>query len=255
MQIKSIKKQRNGFYKIIGDKEYILADDLILKHNILFKKEVDDEILTSLLKENTKYEVLNKVIKYISVKMRSRVEIDNYLKKYLLSKSDYQFIIDKLISLNLINDLVFADSYVYDHFYLTSDGPNKIKRDLIKHKIEINIIDKKIDDLKNEVYSKLENLVKKKLKTNHKYSKNQFKQKLEIYFYNLGYDTLMVDEIFENNYVSNNESDLLEKEYHKLYNKYVNKLDSYKLSVTLKQKLYQKGFEVEKINEIIDKKN
>ena len=255
MQIKSIKKHKNGFYKIVGDKEFILADDLIIKHNILFKKEIDDEILVNLFKENTKYEVLNKVEKYINVKMRSRVEIDNYLNKYMLDKKDYQFIIDKLTSLNLINDLVFADSYVYDHFYLTSDGPNKIKRDLLNHKIDQSIIETKLNGIKGEVYSKLENLIKKKIKTNHKYSKNQFKQKLELYFYNLGYPKPMIDEIFENVYVSNNEDDLLEKEYQKLYHKYKDKLDSYKLATTIKQKLYQHGFEIDKINEIVDKKN
>lgn len=256
MEIKVIKKQKNGFYKIVGNKEIVLADELIIKHNILFNREIDDDLVYDLIKENYKYEILNKAIKYISIKMRSKMEIEKYLNKYELNKDDYNFIIEKLINLNLINDLKYTECYIYDHFNLTSDGPNKIKKDLLNHRIDELIIDDYLSKIKHEeIILKLQKLMQKKINVNHKYSKNQFKKKIEIYFYNLGYNIEDIDILFDKLYVSTNEDCLLEKEYNKLYNKYKSKYDLNKLKLTIKQKLYQKGFELDKINEIINKKN
>lgn len=256
MQIKIIKKQKNGFYKIEGDKSIILADELIIKHNILFKNQLDDDLISELIKENYKYEILNKVIKYISIKMRSEMEIKKYLKKFELTKAEYNFIFEKIKSLNLINDLKFTECYIYDRFNLTSDGPNKIKKDLLNHQIDENVVDNFLSKINNkEISLKLAKLMQKKINVNHKYSQNQFRKKIEIYFYNLGYNIENIDAIFNKIYISNNEDALLEKEYIKLYHKYVNKYDLNKLKFTIKQKLYQRGFEIDKINEIINKKN
>ena len=254
MQIKSIKKQKNGFYKIVGDNSIILADEVIINYNILYKKELDDDLIPKLIEENYKYDILNKTIKYVSTKMRSRKEINKFLVKYELNDSDKKFIIDKLTNLNLINDNSYAAAYVYDRFNLYHDGPNKIKKDLLAHRINEEIIDNEIAKLSyDDVYTKLNKMITKKINHNTKYSKGEFKRKIEHEFINLGYDLDMIDEIFDSNFISLNEAELIEKEYHKIYNKYVNKYDNKKLIITIKQKLYQKGFNVDDINNVVNK--
>ena len=254
MQIKSIKKQKNGFYKIIGDKSIVLSDDVILKYNILYKKEIDDDLLLELNKENYKYDILNKVIKYVSTKMRSKKEINKYLSKYELSSSDKEFVINKLISLNLINDQAFATAYVYDRMNLYHDGPNKIKKDLQSHKIDNEIIEREISNInQDDVYCKLNKQITKKINHNTKYAKGELKRKIEHEYINLGYDLEMIDEIFEQEFVSLNEEELINHEYQKLYQKYKNKYDLKKLIVVIKQKLYQKGFTIDDINNVVNK--
>ena len=63
----------------------------------------------------------------------------------------------------------------------------------------------------------------------------------------------MIDEIFENNFISLNEEELIEKEYQKIYKKYASKYDSKKLATVIKQKLYQKGYNIEDINNVVNK--
>jgi SOS response regulatory protein OraA/RecX len=43
----------------------------------------------------------------------------------------------------------------------------------------------------------------------------------------------------------------IEKEYQKLYKKYANKYSGYKLDMTIKQHLYQKGYDATDIEKII----
>ena len=254
MQIKSIKKQKNGFYKIIGDENIILADDVILKYNILYKKELDNDLVPKLLEENYKYDILNKVIKYISTKIRSRKEINKFLSKYELSMNDQDFIISKLTDLNLLNDIVYAEAYTYDRMNLYHDGPNKIKKDLQLHNISDEIINNEINKIpKDEINSKLTKLICKRINHNTKYAKGELKRKIEHEFINLGYDLSMIDEIFDNKFISLNEDELIEKAYQKLIQKYSKKYNNIKLINVIKQKLYLKGFNIDDINKIINK--
>lgn len=254
MHINSIKKIKNGYYKVIGEKEYILADDIIIKNNILFKKEIDEDELEKLLKENSKYDILNKVVKYINIKTRSNYEINKYIDKFEIYEEDKKFVIKKLELLNLNNDDIFLKSYVYDHFNLTKDGPKKIKKDLLNHKISIDKIDRELEKISNEeVLKKLEKLLTKKILINHKYSYKELLRKLLIEFSNLGYKEEDIKAIYEKKSIAK-DSNLIENEFNKLYNKYVKKYDINKLKLTIKQKLYAKGFEIEDINSIINKK-
>ena len=57
MNIIKIKKLKNGKYKITLNNGEILElyDDVILKNNILFKKEISDELLNDVNKDNNYY--------------------------------------------------------------------------------------------------------------------------------------------------------------------------------------------------------
>ena len=254
MHIDSIKKQRNGFYKIVGDKTITLADEVILNYNILYKKELDDDLISKLMEENYKYDILHKTIKYVSTKMRSKKEINKYLAKYELNESDKNFVITKLTNLNLLNDNAYAAAYVYDRFNLYHDGPNKIKKDLLSHRISEDVIENELAKITNEdIYTKLSKMIIKKISHNTKYAKGEYKRKIEHEFLNLGYDLVMIDEIFEENFIGLNEAELIEKEYQKIYHKYVNKYEPKKLTIVIKQKLYQKGFNVDDINNVVNK--
>ena len=82
MKIKKIAKQ-NTKYKIVleNDEELTIYDDVIIKTNLLYKKEISEELKEQLIKENEYYDVYNKVLKYIKQKLRSKNEIIKYMKK------------------------------------------------------------------------------------------------------------------------------------------------------------------------------
>ena len=65
MKIEKIKKLKSGKYKLEIDNDKIITyDDVILNNNLLFNKEVDEELFNQLNIETRYYDVYNRVIKY-----------------------------------------------------------------------------------------------------------------------------------------------------------------------------------------------
>ena len=130
MKIKKYIKTGSNKYKIVleNDESIILYEDVILKYELLLKKEISD--LDELLKYNSKFELYDKALGFISKKLRSEVEIRKYLSKYTTNESDIDNIINKLYENNFLNNKLYIKSYINDKFYLSLEGPIKIKNDL-----------------------------------------------------------------------------------------------------------------------------
>ena len=90
MKIEKLKRLPSGKYKIIfdNDEKMITYDDVILKNNLLFNREVDKEKLRDINLDTEYYNIYNKVLNYIVKRKRSIKEIKEYLKKFYLSEED-----------------------------------------------------------------------------------------------------------------------------------------------------------------------
>ena len=241
MEIKKITKLKNGKYKIKLDSfEFITYDDIIINHGLLYSKKIDDELLNVLSLETAYYEAYNKVLKFCMKKVRSNDEVEKYLDKIDISDTDKTSIINKLKSINLINDKMYVKCYINDKFNLSKDSLSKIKEDLIDSNIDINIIEDEMSKVEYNELEKLEKLIRKKIKSNHKYSNYVLKNKIVTEFINLGYNYDDIVSIFDSN--SSDNYDILVKEYNKLYNKYSKKYHDSELEYVIKNKLYTKGF-------------
>ena len=250
MKINKIQKKNNKYKIILEDKTVIETyDEIIIKENILYKKEITEELKEKIEKQNKYYEIYNNILKYIKTKLRSEKEIRDYIRKNEIDKSTEDNLIEKLKQTKLIDDKTYTYAYVHDRIRFSNDGPCKIKKELQKQKIEENIIEEEINKIdKEEITEKLTKQILKKLNTNNKYSSNMIKQKLLNYFINQGYEKSMISEIIEENITE--DKTIIKKEYDKLYNKYKNKYNEYELNRVIKQKLYQKGFSIDEINNI-----
>ena len=250
LKIEKIKKLNSGKYAIIMDNNKIITyDEVILKYNLLFHKEIDEELLNNINIDTKYYDVYNKVLKYISTKMRSELEINKYLDKLEVDEIDKKNIIIKLKDIGLINHNNYAVAFISDKMNLSTDGPNKIKNELLKHHIELDTIDRELDKYDEEfIYEKLNKLIIKKIKNNTKYSSYILKQKILNHFLELGYNKEMILAIFHDNYKENN--NIIEKEYKIIYNKLSKKYEGKELDYKICNKLYQKGFLKEEIDKI-----
>lgn len=253
MNVEKIKKMKSGKYKLElenGDK-IITYDDVILENNLLFSKSIDYNLYKKISEETSYYDIYNKILKLISSKMRSRYEIEEYLKKNEVSIDDSKRIIDKLLSNGLINDLNYVKAFISDRIYLSNDGPNKIKEDLMKHKIDINIIEEEIKKYDDEIFiDKIKKIIDKKSKNSNK-SFYMLKQKIYYDLLNLGYDSTSIYNLLNN--MESNDSFTLEKEFEKVYKKN-SKLNNYELKNKIRNKLYSKGYSIDDINRIIEKR-
>ena len=255
MKIEKIKKVDKNKYQLqlSNDEAIITYDEVILKNNLLFKPQIDSNLLNQINIDTRYYDIYNRVIKLISTRLRSKKEIKEYLNKLNISIEDQEKIINQLTKIGLINDINFTKAYINDRTYLSNDGPNKIKKDLEEHDIDINIIEEEITNINQEIiYEKLKKLINKKIKNNRKYSIYQLKQKIVLDLINLGYDKDMILGCLNNQKLDNN--DILEKQYNKLYTKFSKKYTGNELYKRIKQSLYQKGFNIEEINNLIEQK-
>ncbi len=255
MHIEKIKKLKNGKYKIIidGSDDLITYDEVILKNNLLNKKGIDKDLIIKLNIDTDYYNIYNKVVKYIQVRLRSEKEIIKYLEKYKLDENEKDKIIEELKNVGFVNDLNFAKAYISDKMNLSNYGPNKIKQELGNHNIDKHIVEELINNIDyDEVYEKLYRLIKKKIFSNKKFSKYQLKSKILSYFINLGYQNDTINEIFDELYVEDN--NIIKREYEKIYINLKRKYSGDELYFKIRQKLYQKGFFIEEINEVINDK-
>lgn len=243
MEIEKISKLKNGRYKVLLDngESIITFDNVILNNNLLFYKEINEELLINIRNQNKYYDLLNKAIKLISKRLRSELEIRKYLETKCNDNDMIDNIIDELKKQKLLNDQRFAKAYINDKINLSNDGLFKIKNSLLNFGIDEHIIDFELNN--NKIIfnnDKLDRIVMKKIRTNHKYSNYMLKQRILNDMLNLGYDK---DEIIRSidKYLID-DKDIYLKEYKKLYNKYKNKYDGNELEYQINKRLLAKGF-------------
>lgn len=252
MKIISFKKTSKNKYKLLlnNNESITLYEDVIINNNLLITKEIDNNLLDDLMKQNTDVHAYNIAINYIAIRMRSIKELREYLIKKNISNTLIENVIKKLIKEGYLNDFKFAKAFVNDRLIISNSGPFKIKRELLNYGVDDKIVNEVIGAIDDSIIrEKLSNLVEKQIKLK-KGSVNSIKIKLVNYFSNLGYDKSMILKELSN-YNLKSDSDKLKKDYNKLYNKYKNRYEESKLAYFIAQKLYTKGYTSSDITSVI----
>lgn len=249
--IKYVKLKNNSYNVYIDDFSVKLYDDVIVKYELLRKKEIDKDSYEKIINDNNMLEAYYLSLKYLTKKMHCEKELFLYLK----DKYDKKIIFDTINRLkkeNYLNDDVYARCYINDQLLLSCLGPNKIIKNLIGLNCDEDKVKEYVSDINNEVwFDRIEKIIKKKLKSNRSYGVNKLKDKIIYDLENLGYYKWMIDEVL--NEISFDDTDnILKKEYTKLYNKYMKKCDGKELEYKIISSLLNKGFEYDKIKKILN---
>lgn len=253
MKILKYKKLKDNKYSIYLDDDTILKiyDDLIVKYNLLCKKDIDLNELEKINNENDSLAAYYKALKYITIKMRTEKEIKKYLSKDYDSKTINDTVL-KIKNEGYINKELYLNCYIEDKVNLSNLGPQRIIKDLVGlgyTEDEVLASLSNYDDIWDD---KLVKLIEKKIKSNHGYGENKLKEKIIYDMVNLGYYRKDVEEVLEKIEMPTNYY-LLEKEYKKFYLKLSKKYSDEMLEYQLRNKLIYKGFKIDDINNIIEK--
>ena len=244
MKILKYEKKKNGMYQVFFDNgnDIDISEEIILKYDLLLKKEADNKLIDKMLEENKIYIGYNLAIKYISTKMRSKKEIREHLSKKEIDKDSINEIINILIKNKYIDDDSYAKAFVNDKILLTNDGPYKIKNKLIELGINDNSINKALElfdiDTQKE---KITKIAKKLVSTNRNKSASILRNKIIIYLVNLGYERAIINSVLSTVEIKN-DKDIEKKEYEKIYNKLSRKYSGKDLDFRVRQKMYALGF-------------
>lgn len=254
MKIGKYTKLKSNKYSVVIDNITVkLYDDVIVKYELLRLKEIDDKLFKEITEYNDRLEAYYKSLKYITKKLRTEKEIYKYLDKDY-SKEIILETIDKLKRMGYLNKELYLKSYLSDQVHMSLNGPNKIKKDLVSLGYDEDDIKESIESIDNDIWlDKVQKIVNKKIKSNRNLGSNKLKEKLVYDLSNMGYYKWMIEDIIHSTEFSS-DSNILEKEYNKLYARLSRKFDGSSIDYQIRMKLLQKGFYSSEIDEFMQNK-
>ena len=190
MKIEKYEYTKKNKYNVYLDNGEVLTlyEKVITEEELLLKKEIDKELYNKLLKRNTLYDSVDLAIKYIDIRLRSKLEIKNYLLKKEVEEDIIDEIIDILLKNNYLDDDKFTKYFIKDKLAFTSMWDYKIKLELQRYGVDNSIIEDNIsliDD--NLLEDKMKKTIEKDLRTNKKYSGATLKNKIYNHLVSQGY--------------------------------------------------------------------
>ena len=256
MQIIKYTKKGSNKYELTlkNNTKLLVYTDLILEYNLLIRKDIDPNTLKEIESANLKLECYYKTLKYLK-NTKCTSDIKNYLKDYPSNIVDYT--IKRLTKEGYLNDNNYIKSYINTKINLSNDGYYKIYYYLKNKDLDETIIKNYLNDIEDNIWlDKINKIVNTKLKSNTKYSNNLLISKIKTYLKMLGYQDYLINIALDNiNLDTSKEDEKLEKDYLKLFNKYKNKYEKNKLNYILIGKLYQKGYDLDKVKRVVETSN
>lgn len=253
MKVRNIRKVGKNKYEIeIENYQKIKTfDTVMLKYQLLLKKEISDALLETIQEETKNAEIYEKTLQFVNRKLRSKKEVMIFLEKQKIQESLKKEILEKLEEQGFFQEQSYIDAYVHDRMSFSNDGPNKIREELFNQGFDHEKVEEAISFLsEEEIQEKLSKLIQKKMHSNHRYSEAYFKQKTLDQMIMLGYPKSMVQEQLEQ--FEMNHDDILKHEAEKLLSKYQNKKSGKELYYFVTQKLYQKRYPMDEIHQVIE---
>lgn len=241
MKIISYKKIKQNKYEVTlsNNESVLLYDDIILKYELLTKKEIDNQKLKEIILDNSKYDVYYAMLKDISKKFRTEKELRTKFKDYDNEVVDYA--IKRLKNEKYLNNELYIRAYINDAINLKLIGPNKIINNLLNLGFEKSEIEKYLEVIDSEIWlDKINKLIKKEINSNHAYSGNVLKMRIQNKISNLGFELNMISKLI-NNYDFNLSREKKLKEKEKALKKYSKKYSGFLLEQKVNNYLYQKG--------------
>lgn len=254
------KKERSKKFKIITDEnEYLVSEDMIVKHLLFKDKTFTKKEFDKIIKDILENEYFNKCINLLSFSSKSQYEIYKYIETTLIKNKEkldnkqVENIINKLKQFNYIDDEKLCNSLI-DYYIRNNKGPLYIKQKLKEKRIDDFIITNNLSrynsNIEEEIIIKIINKNPNKEMTIKKYKMSLYNKLLRN-----GFSSSLIYKHLDQLDVDDNSDVLIEKDFLKAYNKVIkkDKTDSEKKQLIINN-LLSKGYEYKLIKKHIDNK-
>jgi regulatory protein len=197
--ITSIVQNKRSEHKVniyLNDEYWLKLDkNKLLEFQLSKGKLLSPEEKSQIEQEATSEKLLDKVLRFISVRPRSVYEVRTYLKlKRQMDDSEINQVVDMLISKNYLSDGKFAEWFVSNRLGSGFHGKNKIKAELIKKGVPSEIINEVLklqtasEEYQESEDEKIREFIKKALRTIDLSDKQKAKQKIYLRLLARGYE-------------------------------------------------------------------
>lgn len=185
MEITKLEIQKNNKDRVnlyLDEKYYSgISLELVVREHLKVGLDIDEEYLRNLILEDEKGKALAKAIKYIGTNLKTTKQLRDYLRKKDYNPNTINYVMDKLIEYNYLDDENYARAYVLT--YSTKYGKLKLKSQLKSKGVSDEIIDKYLDTANIDSIEK----VALKYMKNREFTYENC-QKLSRFLYSRGYE-------------------------------------------------------------------
>lgn len=185
MEITKLEIQKNNKDRVnlyLDEKYYSgISLELVVREHLKVGLDIDEEYLRNLILEDEKGKALAKAIKYIGTNLKTAKQLRDYLRKKDYNPNTINYVMDKLIEYNYLDDENYARAYVLT--YSTKYGKLKLKSQLKSKGVSDEIIDKYLNTANIDSIEK----VALKYMKNREFTYENC-QKLSRFLYSRGYE-------------------------------------------------------------------
>lgn len=253
--VKKIKDCNTYFLLYLDNDEKLkIGLDTYIKYSNL--KGIDEETYSLFKKEDKYISAYNSCLRKLSIKDYSEKQLFDFLARKLeLDSKLIEQIIINLKKYNLIDDNRYCVNRL-NYLNKANYSYKSIRNKLLKDGISEDIVDAHMHLDKDAEFDKALQLANKyslTIKNKSSYAKKQcIINKLIVNGYNYDIVNDVIDIV---DLKTNNEDELLEKEYSKAYIKYSKKFEDYDLYKHIMNSLLSKGFKMDDIKKIMEVQN
>lgn len=167
MKITKIEVQKNNKQRInlfLDDKFYCgLSCETVVKNKIKEGLEISLEQIDFLKDETEKETALSKALNLISKTQKTIKQVKEYLTKKGFEENTINYVLDKLLEYNYLNDEIFAKNYT--KYKTKTNGKRKILMELKQKGVEEDLAKLSVEDFSNDeeyIYNVAEKYLKSK---------------------------------------------------------------------------------------------
>ncbi len=254
-----ISKGKGPFYQVdLSEGDALrVSEDILVRYRLLKGQELTDETLQEIRKSSGFDFGFQQALNYLSYQLRSEKEIRTYLKDKEINLEDRNKIVERLKELDLINDLVYGESFVRTNVRLSDKGPKKLAQQLQQKGLKPEIIEQALFQYPDTDQQTIAMQVAEKLyHKNHGKSHKKLIRKIQQNLLTKGFTQEAIQQAIANlpqEVDQEQEYDLLVTQGEKLWRKNL-RFEPKKRKMKVKQSLYQKGFDLEMIQRFITEK-
>ncbi|PLS05854.1 recombination regulator RecX [Neobacillus cucumis] len=236
---------------------FSVDSDVLIKFQLKKGMVLDDFSFLEIQYQDDIRKAYNLAVNYLSRRMRSEKEIEDYLAQKEVDEPIIKEVIYKLTEQRYINNQEYALAFVRTQANTTDKGPNVIKMELKEKGIPDGILLEAMDEfMLEQQIEKAEKIAEKFYQKNSKESSKIKKQKLEQLLQRKGYTYEVIN-------IAVNESDVPKQDDkemeavrfqgEKAHRKFA-QLEGYEYQQKMKQALYRKGFSMDLIERYLAEK-
>lgn len=259
LTVTKISKGKGPFYRVdLSEGEALqVSEDVLVRYRLLKGRELDEETIQEIKKSSGADFGFQLAMNYLSYQLRSEKEIRTYLKEKEILQEDRNKIVARLKELDLVNDLVYGESYVRTNMRLSDKGPKKLAQQMQQKGLKPEIIEQAFAQY--TVEDQVQNARQTAEKTfgkNHGKSQKELLRKIQQTLMTKGFSQEVIQQAMADlpqEVDQETEYDYLVKQGDKLWRRN-SRFEPKKRNLKVKQSLYQKGFDLDMIQRFITEK-